>query len=353
LIGEAVTVGVTCQRESGGAVVTDRPSRCDPGVRTRVWRDGKLEDENFAFEEISEQIDRPNCVVWVDLDDPGHERLQALAGELSLHPASIEDAIAANERAKAASYPGYLFVSLYATEWADRKVAAHRVSAFVLDKVLVTVHKADWKGVDEVVRRWDAEEDLIEKAGSGVDGLLHSLLDVIVDSQFETVQTLDTAIDAFDEHLFSDHPPTREQQREVYQVRTGTVDFRRLVVAVPQVVSTVYRLRGHKHPEMQSDWDDLHDHVSRVVEWSDATREQLQNVLAASMSQQDLRMNEIMKKLTAWAGIIAVPTAITGFYGQNIPYPGFQQPWGFWVSSMVIAGTMLGLYFGFKRRGWL
>jgi hypothetical protein len=76
LIGEAATAGVTCQGESGGAVVTDRPSRCGPGVRTRVWRDGKLEDENFAFEDISKQIDRPNCVVW------------------------IEDAISANERAK-------------------------------------------------------------------------------------------------------------------------------------------------------------------------------------------------------------------------------------------------------------
>ncbi len=333
--------------------MTDRPSRCDPGTRTRVWRDGKLQDENFAFDEISDHLERADCVIWVDLDDPGHERLQALAGELSLHAASIEDAIAADERAKAAAYPGYLFVSLYATEWVDQRVVAHRVSAFVLDKVLVTVHGADWDGMEEVVRRWDAEADLIERAGYGVDGLLHPLLDVIVDSQFETVQALDTAIDAFDDYLFSERPQTKDQHREIYQVRTGAVSFRRLVVAIPQLVSTVYRLRGHKHPAMASDWDDLHDHVARVVEWSDATREQLQNVFAASMSQQDVQMNVVMKKLTAWAGIIAVPTAITGFFGQNIPYPGFQQQSGFWFSSIVILAAMFGLFFGFKRRGWL
>lgn len=333
--------------------MTDRPPRCDPGTRTRVWRDGELKDENFAFEDISDHIAHQDCVLWVDLDDPGHERLQALAEELSLHPASIEDAMAADERAKAAPYPGYLFVSLYATKWVDDIVEAHRVSAFVLDKVLVTVHGPAWREMDEVVRRWDAEADLIVRAGSGVDGLLHTLLDVVVDSQFETVQALDSAIDAFDDYLFSERPPTRDQQREIYKVRTGTVAFRRLVVAVPQLVSTVYRLRGSKHPAMESEWNDLHDHVARVVEWSDATREQLQNVFAASMSQQDLQMNTVMKKLTAWAGIIAVPTAITGFYGQNLPYPGFEQRWGFWVSSVVTLATMLGLYFSFKRRDWL
>jgi magnesium transporter len=325
-----------------------RPWDPDSGLARRAAR-----GREFAFDDISDQLEQPDRVVWVDLDDPGHERLLALAGELSLHPASIEDAIAADERAKAAPYPGYLFVSLYATEWVDQRVVAHRVSAFVLDKVLVTVHGADWKGMDEVVRRWDAEADLIDRAGSGVDGLLHALLDVVVDSQFETVQMLDTAIDAFDDYLFAERPQTKDQHREIYQVRSGTVYFRRLVAGVPQLVSTVYRLRGNKHPAMESDWNDLHDHVARVVEWSDAARDQLQNIFAASMSQQDLQMNTVMKKLTAWAGIIAVPTAITGFYGQNVPYPGFDQQSGFWVSSSVILAAMVSLYVGFRRRGWL
>jgi magnesium transporter len=61
----------------------------------------------------------------------------------------------------------------------------------------------------------------------------------------------------------------------------------------------------------------------------------------------------IMKKVTSWAAIIAVPTAITGFYGQNVPYPGFQEPWGFWMSTVVILGLSFGLYVGFKRRDWL
>jgi magnesium transporter len=60
-----------------------------------------------------------------------------------------------------------------------------------------------------------------------------------------------------------------------------------------------------------------------------------------------------MKKLTAWAAIIAVPTAVTGFYGQNVPYPGFQQPWGFACSVALIIVIGAGLYATFRHNDWL
>jgi magnesium transporter len=60
-----------------------------------------------------------------------------------------------------------------------------------------------------------------------------------------------------------------------------------------------------------------------------------------------------MKKVTSWAAIIAVPTAVTGFYGQNVPYPGFGQHWGVWVSSVVMLGLSGFLYVMFRRKDWL
>ena len=62
---------------------------------------------------------------------------------------------------------------------------------------------------------------------------------------------------------------------------------------------------------------------------------------------------EISSELTGWAAIVAVPTAITGYYGQNVPYPGAGLHWGFVVSSALIAGISLMLYFMFKRRDWM
>jgi len=60
-----------------------------------------------------------------------------------------------------------------------------------------------------------------------------------------------------------------------------------------------------------------------------------------------------MKKLTAWAAIIAIPTGVTGYFGQNIPFPGYSEPLGFWLSAVLLVGLATGLWVSFKRRGWL
>jgi magnesium transporter len=76
-------------------------------------------------------------------------------------------------------------------------------------------------------------------------------------------------------------------------------------------------------------------------------------VFETNLALQDSRLNTIMKKLTGWAAIIAVPTLVTGWYGQNIPYPGFNDTSGVVASALVSVLTSLALYLGFKRREWI
>jgi magnesium transporter len=97
----------------------------------------------------------------------------------------------------------------------------------------------------------------------------------------------------------------------------------------------------------------VYDHVLRASEWTESLRDMVSTVFETNLSLQDARLNNIMKKLTSWAAIIAVPTAVTGFYGQNVPYPGDGSHWGFWVSSIVIVVLAIALYSGFKKRDWL
>ncbi len=104
---------------------------------------------------------------------------------------------------------------------------------------------------------------------------------------------------------------------------------------------------------MQPYFQDVYDHVLRASEWTESLRDLVTTILETNLTIQGNRLNEIMKKLTSWAAIIAVPTAVTGFYGQNVPYPGVGQHWGFAVSTIAILAIAGGLYFGFKRRDWL
>jgi magnesium transporter len=100
-------------------------------------------------------------------------------------------------------------------------------------------------------------------------------------------------------------------------------------------------------------FQDIYDHVMRVADWTDSLRDLVTTLLETNLTIQGNNMNLIMKKVTSWAAIIAVPTAITGFYGQNVPYPGFGNEWGFLISTATILIGSVGLYIAFKRQDWL
>jgi magnesium transporter len=100
-------------------------------------------------------------------------------------------------------------------------------------------------------------------------------------------------------------------------------------------------------------YQDVYDHVLRATEWTESLRDLVATTVETNLTVQANRMNLIMKKVTSWAAIIAVPTAITGFYGQNLPYPGYATHWGVLFSTALIATLSVLLYLTFKRKDWL
>ncbi len=333
-------------------------------VRTRLWRDGRLEVEDFPLEEISDHLQEDGVLVWLDLCEPDHEILLKLADELTLDPHAVEDAIAAGERPKATRHATHTFVTVYATTSVDAggspglgvlasRLQFTRVSAFVLPNGIVTVRSDPRFDMDQVVERWDDNADLL-KLGSGA--LLHGLLDVIVDGHFETIQHMDDVIESLEDGLFDDRSVTREIQQRTYRVRKELVELRRVILPMREVVNAVQRHHADDvaHSGDLDGWyADLYDHVLRASEWTESLRDMVTTVFETNLSLQDARLNTVMKKLTGWAAIIAVPTAVTGWFGQNVAYPGFGQHSGLIASTVVITGLATALYVMFRRRGWL
>lgn len=334
-------------------------------VQGRVWRSGKPVD-GFTFSAIADYLADEDSLVWADIYDPDHEALRELAGELGLNMWAVEDAVAPKERTKASVYRTHTFFTVYAVETrlpygnavpSSSLLVKHRISAFVLPRALITVRLPSRNGpatefdVSEVSRRFDELGG--QQFGSG--SLLHALLDVVVDGHFEAVEALDDAIESLEDELFADRGPHRGLQRRTFQLRKDLVELRRVVLPMREVVSTIQhrRLDSPAAPDLDPLYADLYDHVLRVSEWTESLRDMVTTVFETNLSLQDARLNTVMKKLSGWAAIIAVPTAITGFYGQNVLYPGINTAVGFVASSILIVVLVIVLYVAFKRRDWL
>jgi magnesium transporter len=335
-------------------------------VRGRVWRAGKSQDD-FEFASISDYLVEKDTLVWADIYDPDHAALTELAQELGLNNWAVEDAVGDAERTKATVYKTHTFFTVYAvapTNPADDTESAlsmHRISGFVLPQGLITVRLAPGSSpvaslapggdIDAISQRFD------ELGGQeyGVGALVHGLLDVVVDGHFEAVQCLDDAVESIEDDLFADASPKSGLQRRTFRLRKDLVELRRVVLPMREVVSAIQhrRLDAKTAPELDPLYADLYDHVLRASEWTESLRDMVSTVFETNLSLQDARLNTVMKKLTGWAAIIAVPTAITGFYGQNVQYPGIQTVAGFITSSALIVLLVAALYISFKRRDWL
>jgi magnesium transporter len=326
-----------------------------PEIRTRVWRNGTLEAENFPFEQVSDYLEEPDCLVWADLVRPDHDTLCQLAEELSLDQHAVEDAVAYRERPKATRYATHMFMTAYVVSLrADSgEIEIGRVSAFSTKRGFVTVRLDDTLDMDAVVGRWDDNSDLIKY---GPRTLIHGLLDEIVDRYFDAVQDLDDQVEKIEDILFDENVKmAREVSRSTFKLRRSLVEARRAILPMREVINTISRraTSDDQAPELAPYFDDLYDHVLRAAEWTESVRDMITSIFETNMSLSDTRMNAIMKKLTSWAAIIAVPTAITGFYGQNVPYPGFGREWGVWfslVATLLISGA---LFVTFRRKDWL
>jgi magnesium transporter len=331
------------------SVSTAQPPRCP--TRTRWYRDGALAEQGFAPEELSERLDQdPSSFVWLDLHDPDIDDLAIVTQEFGLHPLAIEDAVHDRQRPKLDRYSTHLFLNVYAVDVEGDRLHTSEVSAFVLERALITVRKADFD-IDALVTRWDSAPSVTRV---GVGGLLHGLLDAIVDGQARAVDRVGDKVEELETALFDDDSRV-DIRRRGFEVRKSLATLRRVALPMRDVVGRLLHAEeGHLVPEkLQPYFQDVNDHVLHIGDDVEGYRDLVSNVLETNLNEQSNELNEVTKKLASWAAIIAVPTAITGFYGQNVPYPGFSHEWGFVTSTVLIVLLAGGLYLLLKRRGWL
>ena len=198
---------------------------------TRVWRKGVLDGEDFPLAEVSDHLEDPDTLVWVDFCAPSKELLYELAAELGLHELAVEDALGEHQRPKLDKYETHSFLSCHAVGIdADKaNLVETEIDAFINKRWLITVRKDEGFSMEPVVRRWDRSPDLIVH---GVSFLLYGLLDVVIDGYFHTVQGFDDYYDEVSEGLFADNPLTPEEQRRWFQMRRALVRFHRHVVPI-------------------------------------------------------------------------------------------------------------------------
>jgi magnesium transporter len=322
-------------------------------ARTRLYRGGRLELEGFPARDIGAYLVERSVTVWLDLCGPGRDDLAVLSAEFGLQPMAVAAALDHRQRFRIDRDRSHLFLTAYSTrlDTGTGELATSEIAAFITSQALITVRQDDGLDIRAVMERWDQTSDL---ASSGVGYLLYGLLDRIVDSQFEAVQSLDDSMEELEDQLFGNVPRSLLVQRRIFQLRKSLVLLRRIVVPMSEATGELMRHDLHlAGDDLMPYYQDVHDQALRAAERTGGLRDLASSIMETNLTLQGNRLNVITKQVTGWAAIIAVPTLITGFFGMNVPYPGFGNKAGLAASVAIIALTGLVLYLVFKRKDWL
>lgn len=306
---------------------------------------------NIAIEEAASWRAKPGHVVWIGLYEPDLALLSGVQKQFDLHDLAIEDANNAHQRPKIEQYGDGLFIVARTAQLIDGRIAFGETHLFVGEGYLVSVRHGASTSYTAVRAR---SESCPRALARGEDYILYAILDFIVDNYSPVLETIHEEVEQIEEDVLA-NPMTREQIERLYMLRR---DLLRLRNAIGPLVEVCRKLEHDNLPMVRATmrplFRDVTDHVRNIQERIDSMREVLAFAFEASLLVGQAQETAVSKKLASWLAIIAVPTAVAGIYGMNFKYiPELQWEYSYFVVMGMMALTCAGLYWRFRRVGWL
>lgn len=308
---------------------------------------------DLGIDQIRAALTRDDQFVWLGLYDPNQAMLRRVQEQFGLHDLAIEDAYNAHQRPKVELYQDSLFVVLRTAHLnpSTHDLEFGETHVFVGRNFIVTVRHGSLQSHVGVRQRCESTPHVLAK---GPGYVLYSLMDFVVDQYLPIVQQLEEDVQALEEVVLGD-PSNTDATAQTYRLKREALALRRAVSPLVEVCNRLMRFDLPLIPEdTRPYFRDVYDHVLRLNEAIDAQRELLTTALEAHLSLMSVAQNEHMKRITAWAAMIAVPTMIAGIYGMNFSHmPELAWEYGYYLSLSVMVLACVGLYVGFRRSGWL
>jgi magnesium transporter len=296
--------------------------------------------------------------VWLGLYEPTEDELTAISERYGLHPLAVEDAVYAHQRPKLEHYDDALFMVLKTARYVEHEqltatsevVDTGEVMVFLGANYVITVRHGEHSGLTELRARLEEQRDLL---CLGPAAVLYAVADLVVDTFVEVANGVTEDVDELEASVFS--PERTDDIGRLYQLKRELMALRKAVSPLEVPLQKLAERQIDAVPEaMRSYFRDVQDHAIRVREQVGGLDELLSSILQASLARTTLADNEDMRKISAWAGIIAIPTAIAGIYGMNFEFmPELRWRYGYPLVLLLIVVACVSLYRGFKRNGWL
>ncbi len=319
-------------------------------VNCVAYQDGnKLAD--IAQSEIHDYLARPGCFVWMALRDATDAELEEMRVQFNLHVLAVEDARHGHQRPKIDEYGAELFAVLHVLETAGDELRVGEVSIFTGPNYVLSIRNRSEQGFLEVRTRCEREPELL-RHGSGY--VLYALMDAVVDRYFPVLDAVETELEAIEERIFANTSP-RANIEALYYVKQKLTTLKHAAAPLLEATSKLY---GGRVPQvcvgLGDYFRDVYDHLVRLNQSLDSERDTVTMAIQVNLAMITIGEGEVVKRLAAYAALVAVPTMIAGVYGMNFEHmPELKWLWGYPFALFLMVAIDAALFWRFRKAGWL
>lgn len=292
--------------------------------------------------------------VWVDLNQPSlDEARQILVDLFRFHELAVEDAISEIHHPKVESYGDYLYIILHGIDFKAREhcFRTQDVDFFLGQNYLVTVHPGVSRSIGKVS---DVCSRNARVLADGPVGLLHRIVDTMVDNYRPEVDELNERLDTLEREVF--RRPDVSLGRQILNFKRDIASLRRVVLPQRDVVGRLARREFPMITEALSyRFRDVYDHLVRIADESTLFHDRVTSLMEAHLSTLSNQLNSVMKVLTVIATIFMPLTVLTGLYGMNVKLPALPggDPLQFWWVFAIMVAVSIGMLWFFRRKRWI
>jgi magnesium transporter len=325
-----------------------------------VYEKGLRLGDRLPLDQAAAAAKATSGFVWIGLQQPSESDLAAVASEFGLPELAVEDAFMAHQRPKLEVYDGVLFIVLRPVRYVDSHeiVEVEEIAIFVGEHFVVSVRHGTTTLLSQV--REELDSGRMSSGLQGPTAVLYRAADLIVDQYIEVAEFIDDDVAEIEAQVFG--AAEGDHAERIYKLKREVLEFRRAVLPLVDPMDRL--MRGDVpgvDPQAAQYFRDVHDHVLRAADEIERHDRLLSDILQANVarvgvnhSAAAVRQNEDMRKISAWAAIALVPTAIAGIYGMNFKYmPELTWHAGYPLVMAGITTACVTLYRTFKRNGWL
>ena len=320
-------------------------------INSAAYANGKR-IADVDLNDLHKVLKEENQFVWIGLYEPSEEILNQVQNEFNLHELAVEDAHSAHQRPKVEQYADSIFVVLRTAQMNQQHhIDFGETHFFVGDNFIVVIRHGSNVPYTEVRARCESTPELMKK-GQGF--VLYAVMDFIVDRYFPVVHDMEQELESIEAKIFRERP-TRETTEHIYELKRELLEVKRAVSPLVDICNRLMRFDIKCiSEETRPYFRDVYDHVIRINEMVDNTREMLNSAMEANFSFISIAQSDVSKKFAGWAAIIAVPTMVAGFYGMNFKFiPELNWHYGYYAVVFVTLCICVTLYYFFKKSGWL